>query len=92
MRFLTRLFRKKDSTSKKPRVMICADCGRPVHKHDRYRIISVVHIDCDDPKMVGQRNLKEALNGNGSEEGAGPDGSGMAESPQPSFGDTEAVR
>lgn len=37
--------------------LFCEECKRPVHKHDKYRIIKVQHLNCGDPKFVGQTSL-----------------------------------
>jgi hypothetical protein len=35
----------------------CADCGRHIHRHDKYKVLAVQHISCLDPKNVGQTSL-----------------------------------
>lgn len=37
--------------------MVCVDCGCPIHRHDRHKILQVRHVDCKDPKRVGQMVL-----------------------------------
>lgn len=37
--------------------LCCIDCGRGIHKHDRYQILAAKHRDCGDPKLVGQASL-----------------------------------
>lgn len=51
-----RRFRKPRPVPPKAK-LFCEECGRPVHRHDKYRIIKVRHIDCMDPKQVGQMSL-----------------------------------
>ena len=34
--------------------MVCCACGLLIHRHDRFRVVDVVHLDCRDPKRVGQ--------------------------------------
>lgn len=34
--------------------MVCCACGLLIHRHDRFRVVDVVHLDCRDPKQVGQ--------------------------------------
>lgn len=36
----------------------CAKCGAGIHRHDRFRILVAVHVDCDDPKQTGQKSLE----------------------------------
>lgn len=38
--------------------MRCVDCGKAVHKRERFQIVSVKHKDCHDPKLVGQKSLE----------------------------------
>jgi hypothetical protein len=42
--------------------LCCIDCGRGIHKHERYQIIAAKHRDCGDPKMIGQASLR-VING-----------------------------
>ena len=37
--------------------MICIDCGRQVHKRERYTIVAVKHRSCTDTKLVGQQSF-----------------------------------
>lgn len=39
--------------------MFCVKCGGGIHKREKYRIITVEHRDCGDPKQVGQAVLKQ---------------------------------
>lgn len=42
----------------------CIDCGRHIHRNDKYKVLTVQHISCLDPKMVGQTSIpldKEAM-------------------------------
>lgn len=38
--------------------LCCEHCHRPIHRHDRYTIVKVVHKNCSDPKLVGQKSLE----------------------------------
>ena len=38
--------------------MVCCACGLLIHRHDRFRVVDVVHFDCRDPKQVGQMSLE----------------------------------
>lgn len=40
--------------------MVCCECGLLIHRHDRFRVVDVVHINCKDVKLVGQRWLNVA--------------------------------
>lgn len=42
--------------------LCCIDCGRGIHRHERYTILSAKHRDCGDPKLVGQTSLR-VING-----------------------------
>lgn len=41
--------------------LCCENCGRNLHKFDKYVITSTKHISCADPKMVGQESLNLEL-------------------------------
>jgi hypothetical protein len=45
-------------TTTAPTALRCAKCGGGIHRHDRYRILAVVHRDCGDPKQVGQKMIE----------------------------------
>lgn len=32
--------------------MVCCECGLLIHRHDRFRVVDVVHINCKDVKLV----------------------------------------
>jgi hypothetical protein len=34
--------------------MFCSDCGRAIHRGERFKVLSAQHNDCVDPKQVGQ--------------------------------------
>lgn len=56
MKLFTWLHRKPSPTTAK--TLRCQTCGGGIHRHDRYRILAVVHRDCGDPKQVGQKRLE----------------------------------
>jgi hypothetical protein len=60
MNWLRRLFSKKRKVIRSGK-LCCSDCGVPIHKHDRYRIREAQHVNCSDPKMVGQRSISEVI-------------------------------
>lgn len=37
--------------------MVCCECGLLIHRHDRFRVVDVVHINCKDTRCVGQMSL-----------------------------------
>jgi hypothetical protein len=37
--------------------LACDKCKGSIHRHDRYQIVAVRHIDCRDPRLVGQKSL-----------------------------------
>ncbi len=41
--------------------MFCLDCGRAIHRGDRFKIIGVRHVDCLDPRRMGQMPLRPML-------------------------------
>ena len=43
--------------------LCCAECGRSIHKHDRYQILTAKHRDCMDTKLVGQQSLPKSEKG-----------------------------
>lgn len=45
---------KSDPT---PGKLCCSQCGRPLHRFDRFTITAVKHRSCTDPKLVGQTSL-----------------------------------
>jgi hypothetical protein len=59
-------FRKFRTRSISPTVLgklYCQDCNRPIKKRHKYRIVIARHIDCTDPKQIGQPSfplLKES--------------------------------
>ena len=38
--------------------LCCETCGGSIHRHDKYTIAQVRHIDCQDSKLVGQESLR----------------------------------
>lgn len=48
---------RKPAPSSETKTLHCQTCGGGIHRHDRYRILAVVHRDCGDPKQVGQKRL-----------------------------------
>lgn len=36
----------------------CVDCNRPIHRNDRRKIITARHVNCSDPKLVGQKSIE----------------------------------
>lgn len=63
LKFITwfRSLRAKPKISPKGK-LCCIDCGRRIHRHDRYQILAAKHRDCGDPKLVGQASLR-VING-----------------------------
>ncbi len=41
--------------------LFCADCGRAIHKSHKYKVLSVRHTSCGDPKLNGQDLLPQPL-------------------------------
>ena len=39
------------------RHLVCSECERNIHRHERYTIIAVKHRDCLDRRQVGQMIL-----------------------------------
>jgi hypothetical protein len=35
----------------------CVECERRLKRHDKYKILAVKHLDCGDPKNVGQTSI-----------------------------------
>lgn len=54
-------FLKRFQATPKPGKLRCEDCRAAIHKHDRYRIVIARHIDCGDPKLVGQKSMQGKL-------------------------------
>ena len=38
--------------------MVCKDCGCAIHRNDKFKVLEVRHLDCKDPKRVGQMSLE----------------------------------
>lgn len=41
--------------------LVCSECGAPIRKRDKHRILAVRHVNCKDPRMVepaGQLTLR----------------------------------
>ena len=51
--YLYRISRAKLRAKRGPH-LICCECGLLIHRYDRFRVLEVVHINCLDPKVVGQ--------------------------------------
>lgn len=56
-RFLYKLSRAKLGIAAGQHVM-CVECGARMHRGERFKILEAVHIDCRDPKRVGQMSLE----------------------------------
>lgn len=37
--------------------LVCIECGCHVRKHERYKILAASHVNCADPKLVGQQSI-----------------------------------
>ena len=46
-----------------PGKMRCSKCESGIHKHERFRITAVEHINCEDPKGIGALMLPLGLEG-----------------------------
>ena len=55
-RYLYQLSRAKMQSKRGPH-MVCSKCGLLIHRYDRFRVLEVMHINCRDPKVVGQMSL-----------------------------------
>ena len=55
-RYLYQLSRAKLRAKRGPH-MVCCECGLLIHRHDRFRVLEVMHINCQDSKVVGQMSL-----------------------------------
>jgi hypothetical protein len=42
----------------------CVECGCRVKRRDKYRILAARHVDCRDPRHVGQQSLAMEKDGN----------------------------
>ena len=49
------LRRLADSSPETRGQLICAKCGEPVRRHDKYKIVAAAHTDCSDPRLIEQR-------------------------------------
>lgn len=58
MKLFTWFHRKPEPSLAAAKTLRCQTCGGGIHRHDRYRILAVVHRDCGDPKQVGQKRLE----------------------------------
>ena len=56
--YIYRLSRAKLRAGRGPHMM-CCECGLLIHRHDRFRVLEVMHINCRDPRVVGQMSLIE---------------------------------
>ena len=56
-RYLYQLSRAKLQAKRGPH-MVCSKCGLLIHRYDRFRVLEVMHINCRDPKVVGQMSLE----------------------------------
>ncbi len=55
--FLRRFRRAWNIASSRGGKMCCEECGGRIHRHDRYKILAAKHLDCSDPKLVGQTSM-----------------------------------
>ena len=38
----------------------CADCGRPLHRHEKYILVSFRHKSCADRRLTGQLSIEDS--------------------------------
>jgi hypothetical protein len=50
-RYLYQLSRAKLQAKRGP-PMVCSTCGLLIHRHDRFRVLEVVHISCRDLALL----------------------------------------